>query len=195
MSAPNGFSDWLTIIGSVLAVLLAIGWYLSYTAVRLDRLHHRLVGTEAALDAQLVRRAEAAVEAGLGADVDPATATLLVSAAGEALEEPGRWSPERARSETALTEVLRAADDALRSSSVGTAGEPVGQADDEGRELVERLAGAAVRVRFARQFHNDAVRETRELHARRHVRWFRLAGHTDPPELVDFDDDWPAATG
>ena len=42
--------------------LVAIGWYLTYTAARLDRLHARVQGTLAALDAQLVRRAEATLE-------------------------------------------------------------------------------------------------------------------------------------
>ncbi len=182
---PNGFVDWATIVGTALAVLLAIGWFLSYTAIRLDRLHYRLVGTAAALDAQLVRRAEATLETGLGADLDRATATLLIGAAGQALDEPGDWTPERDRAESELTEVLRAADEPLAVREA----EPDAE---EARELIERLRGTAVRVRFARQFHNDAVNETRELHSRRHVRWFRLAGHTDPPALVEFDDDWPA---
>lgn len=60
------------ILGAVImAIVLAVGWYLSYTAVRLDRLHHRVMGTAAALDAQLVRRAEAALEVAYIAGIDP----------------------------------------------------------------------------------------------------------------------------
>jgi hypothetical protein len=42
---------------ALLALLLVLGWYLSYSAARLDRLHHRVETTRAALDAQLARRA------------------------------------------------------------------------------------------------------------------------------------------
>lgn len=180
-----GMIDALTIGGLVLAALLAIGWYLSYTAVRLDRLHHRLVGTAAALDAQLVRRAEAALETGLAADLDPATATLLVSAASEALEAPGGWSTERARAESALTDVLRLSDPGRDDVAAPDARDP----DD----LVERLRGAAVRVQYARRFHNEAVTQTQLLHRQRVVRWLRLMGHTETPTAVTFDDAWPEA--
>ena len=47
----------LEIVTLVVAVLIAFAWYLTYTAARLDRLHTRMEGTYAALDAQLVRRA------------------------------------------------------------------------------------------------------------------------------------------
>ena len=43
---------------------LIVAWYLSYTAARLDRLHARVEGALSALDAQLVRRAEATARAG-----------------------------------------------------------------------------------------------------------------------------------
>ena len=46
----------------VVAVLLGVAWYLSYSAARLDRLHTRAEGALSALDAQLVRRAEATLE-------------------------------------------------------------------------------------------------------------------------------------
>ena len=52
-------SEVLSWVFAILFVLVVIAWYLSYTAARLDRLHVRLSGTLAALDARLVRRAEA----------------------------------------------------------------------------------------------------------------------------------------
>ena len=55
-------SEVLSWVFAVLFVLVIIAWYLTYTAARLDRLHVRLTGTLAALDAQLVRRAEASLE-------------------------------------------------------------------------------------------------------------------------------------
>ena len=40
-----------------LLVLALFAWYLSFSASRIDRLHHRVEGARSALDAQLVRRA------------------------------------------------------------------------------------------------------------------------------------------
>jgi hypothetical protein len=57
--------------------LVAIGWYLTYTAARLDRLHARVQGTLAALDAQLVRRAEATLELANARVLDAASALML----------------------------------------------------------------------------------------------------------------------
>src|SRR5258706_10679769 len=46
----------------VVLLLLAIGWYLSYLAARLDRLHHRVESSRAALEARLARRAAVALK-------------------------------------------------------------------------------------------------------------------------------------
>ena len=51
---------WLLVV----LLIAVVAWYLSFSAGRLDRLHHRVEGARSALDAQLVRRAEAAVELG-----------------------------------------------------------------------------------------------------------------------------------
>ena len=58
----------------VVAMLLWFAWYLSYTAARLDRLHTRVEGALSALDAQLVRRAEATLELANSGALDPASA-------------------------------------------------------------------------------------------------------------------------
>ena len=68
---------------ALLVLLFALGWYLSYSAGRLDRLHHRIETTRAALDAQLARRAAASVEA--APLLDPATGLLVADAATRAL--------------------------------------------------------------------------------------------------------------
>ena len=70
----------------VVSVLLAVAWYLSYSAARLDRLHARVEGALSALDAQLVRRAEATVELANSGALDPASALILAAAASESLE-------------------------------------------------------------------------------------------------------------
>src|SRR6476469_1892342 len=85
---------------AVLLVLALLAWYVSFSASRLDRLHHRVEGARNALDAQLVRRAEAAVELATSGALDPATALLLAGAATDALDagervgEPGRETAE-----------------------------------------------------------------------------------------------------
>jgi hypothetical protein len=171
------------ILGAVImAIVLAVGWYLSYTAVRLDRLHHRVMGTAAALDAQLVRRAEAALEVAYIAGIDPASAALLASSAGEALDHTESWSQARLDAESQLTEVLRATQ------------RPTGGPGAEVEELLTRLQGAGERVKLARRFHNDAVRETRQVRGQRLVRGLRLAGTARVPREINFDDDWPTET-
>src|SRR3954466_2037737 len=101
-------SGWLPL----LAVLLVLGWYLSYSASRLDRLHHRVESTRAALDAQLARRAAAALEA--SHVLDPATALLLADAATLALAAGETGIPPAVvleEVENDLTRALRAAFD------------------------------------------------------------------------------------
>lgn len=166
------------IVGAVLlALLLAVGWYLSYTAVRLDRLHHRVIGTAAALDAQLVRRAEAALEVAYVAGIDPASATLLASASVQALDHDQPWSQERLDAESQLSEVIRLTESPTDGHLV------------EVEELLVRMQGARERVKLARRFHNEAVSEARQVRGQRLVRALRLAGSARVPLPINFDDD------
>lgn len=178
------------------ALLLALAWYLSYSAARLDRLHSRVEGSLSALDAQLVRRAEATLElANLGI-LDPATALLLVGAASESLERTtgragedlleGQHFAGRETVESELTEALQIAltpeaIDALRSS------------DGVGESALQRVEAAGRRVQLARRFHNDAVTDVRRVRRKPSVRLFRLAGHAELPQTVEFDDELPPA--
>ncbi|MGB3186570.1 MAG: hypothetical protein WBG36_14560 [Ornithinimicrobium sp.] len=168
-------------VGLLLAVLLAIGWYVSYTAVRLDRLHTRLDATAAALDAQLVRRAHGAADLAYEGVLDPASAALILDAAHETLQHSGPWTKRRAEAESALTQTL---------------GLVAVDLPAEHRSEVEERA---MRVRLARTFHNEAVAITRSVREQSLVRWFHLAGHTDLPQRVEFIDrsatsDGPSAT-
>ena len=171
--------EWVVLGAVVLAALLALGWYLSYTAVRLDRLHHRVIGTAAALDAQLVRRAEAALEVAYIAGIDPASATLMAASAGEALDQEETWSQERLDAESQLSEVLRA-------THAPVSGEHV-----EVDELLDRMRGTGERVKLARRFHNEAVQQARAVRGQRLVRFLHLAGYAKVPLPINFDDDWP----
>lgn len=189
--------DVLQVATFVLIVLIGAAWYLSYSAARLDRLHAKVEGALSALDAQLVRRAEATLELANSGALDPATALLLADAATESLERTtehplaedlldGQHFGGREEVETTLTEVLAVA---LTEDLVG--GLRAGQ-DELVLDSLERIAASALRVRMARRFYNDAVREVRRVRAKRVVRWFRLAGHAAVPERVEFDDDLPS---
>jgi hypothetical protein len=177
----------------LLAVLLVavIAWYLSFSASRLDRLHHRVEGARSALDAQLVRRAEAAVELATSGALDPASGLLVAGAAAEALAAgesdddvlDGRDGREQAESD--LSHALQAA---LDGDVVGAL-----SAHEVGRLLLDRLAAACHRVELARRFHNDAVTAAVRVRGKRIVRWARLAGRAPLPQTFEMDDDPPAA--
>lgn len=190
--------DVLQVATIVALVLLAAAWYLSYAASRLDRLHAKVEGAVSALDAQLVRRAEATLELATSGAVDPATSLLLADAASEALERhthhplshdllDGQTFAGREGTETNLTETLRAA------LTEGTVQQLRSDAESAGAAGLGRVESSALRVQLARRFHNDAVREVRRVRAKKVVRLFRLAGHAALPQPVDFDDDLPPA--
>lgn len=177
-------SETLSWVFAVLTVLVVIAWYLSYSAARLDRLHVRLSGTLAALDAQLVRRAEAAVELATNGVLDGATALILADAAADSLEIPHEEGEVREAVESDLTEALGLAltpdvVEALRTSG------------SIGPEYLHRLTSACTRVQLARRFHNDAVTDVRRVRRKWVVRLFHLAGHTPLPVTVEFNDECP----
>ena len=173
--------------------LVAIGWYLTYTAARLDRLHARVQGTLAALDAQLVRRAEATMELANARVLDAASALMLASAASDSLSaaededtdaDRQRFSNERETVESRLSEALGLALTADTLASLPGAG---GFGDD----IVSRVRATGLRVQLARRFHNDAVTDVRRVRRQWAVKWFRLAGHADMPQTVEFVDALP----
>lgn len=180
-----------TVVALLLSVALAIAWHLSYTAARLDRLHARVQGSLAALDAQLVRRADAALEWARTADLDPASAMLVATCAGACLQEAEGAQitedvqergvdGERAAAETALTECLSVVLSQQDEQGSDTAGV------DEAVDARRRLADACDRVDLAVRFHDEAVRDVRRVRAKPVVRLTLLAGHTALPELLDF---------
>lgn len=177
-------------------VLLLLGWYLSFTAARLDRLHHRVEGARSALDAQLVRRAEVAVELVTSGLVDPASGLIVAGAAAEALsagEEQSVDGPSREREaerETAESDLSHALVAALEPDTVAVA-----RQTESGAALLERLGSAAHRVQLARRFHNQAVADAQRVRRKRVVRWARLAGRAALPQTFEMDDEPPAALG
>jgi hypothetical protein len=189
------FTDWLAI---VVGVLLAVAWYLSYSAARLDRLHTRVEGALSALDAQLVRRAEAALELANSRVLDPASSMILAGAASESLESQneqetedlldGATFGEREAIESDLTTAL---DIALPPDVVDGIRATGGYAED----AFQRVLEAGRRVNYARRFHNSAVADVRRVRSKWVVRLFRLAGHAALPSTIEFDDSLPSSVG
>jgi hypothetical protein len=174
--------EWVWLVVAI-AVLLALGVWLSWTAQRLDRIHHRLEVARGSLDAQLLRRSGAALELATSGVLDPARSLVLVDAAHAArAAEPEDFESAESDLSKALRAVLADADEVaglLESPDVGP--------------LLAELAGDCRKVELARRFHNDVVTSARALRSRRRVRWIGLAGRAAGPTTVDFDDVPPQA--
>jgi hypothetical protein len=183
----------IAVVVGLVAVAALLGWYLSFSASRLDRLHHRVEGSRAALDAQLVRRAEAAVELATSGLLDPSSALLVAGAAADALSAGERdvVAPlagdgvDRETAESDLSQAVRLALDAREVGLDPTSGHH--------SAVLDRLGSATHRVQLARRFHNQAVLDARRVRRKRVVRWARLAGHAAMPRTVEIDDEPPAA--
>jgi hypothetical protein len=167
----SNLTDVVVLLLGIALVVGLVGLWLLWTAGRLDRQHLRLDAARASLDAQLARRAALASEIASSELLDPASSLLLLEAAGRSRSGPDE-AVDRWQAESELTAVLR--ESGLPSP-----------ADDP---LVAELVDSARRAAMARRIHNDLAVATRGLHDRRRVRWFRLAGHAEPPDLVEFDD-------
>jgi hypothetical protein len=174
--------EWL-VSAPVALLLLLLGLWLSWTATRLDRQHHRIDLARASLDAQLLRRSGAALELATSGTLDPARSLLLVDAASQA-RNAGADDFESAESD--LSETLRAVLPD-RQELVQLRGDPAVA------PLLEELAADCRKVELARRFHNDTVVSARALRSRRRVRWFRLAGRATSLATVDLDDVPPSA--
>ncbi len=165
-------AGWL--IAAVLVAVLLTSW-VTFTVTRLDRLHARVDAAQAALDAQLVRRA----------------AALLHVAEYVGVAMPGA---QRARLEAVAQDALNASRDDREAAenAVGRAVlELADRRDDLPPPAAAELQEAGARVLIARRFYNDAVRDTRALRGRRMPRLLRLAGHRDMPLFFDIDDTLP----
>jgi hypothetical protein len=164
---------WL-VFAVCIAVLLTM--WVTFTLTRLDRLHARVDAAQAALDAQLVRRA---------------AALLHVAEA----QDSGVADDLRPRYEAVARAALNVVPDERQGAenAVGRAvGELAAGPAQVRADAVEELREAAARVLIARRFYNDAVRDTRTLRARRMPRLLRLAGRRTMPQFFDIDDTLPA---
>ncbi|WP_298331541.1 hypothetical protein [Haloactinopolyspora sp.] len=170
--------EWLFI---VIAVLVALGVYLSWTAGRLDRRHARIDKSRAVLEAEFLRRSGCVLDVASSGLLDPATSVILADAASRARTASGS---ERDQAESDLTAVLTAVfddpDDVAELRS-----------DPSAAAALDELAMACRRAAHARRFHNELVLGAVRLRRKVLVRWLRLAGYAPMPETVELDDRVP----
>ncbi|HEY9275606.1 MAG: hypothetical protein RLY74_537 [Actinomycetota bacterium] len=161
-----------------LEIVIAVGillliWYLTFSANRLDRLHHRVETSWANLDAILQRRAAIAQEIAHLPEIDPASNLILMSAAHQAREAE---IFERSEAESGLSGALRL----LRDES---------DVPHLHRELFLELDQVTDRLRTAIAIHQEAVVSTINRRSKFIIRFFRLAGRAPLPVTYPFEDE------
>ena len=155
-------------------VVLAMLWYLSFLATRLDRLHHRVETSWANLDGLLQRRAAIALEIARSESCDPASSLLLTLAAYQAREASVQ---ERSSAEMALSGALGLL---IIDGDMHTGGaEP----------LFEELRLLSAKIQVAISIHTDAVSSTQMVRKKSAIRFFRLAGTAPLPVTYEFESD------
>ena len=156
-----------------LLITLIFIWYLTFSANRLDRLHHRVETSWANLDSILQRRAALAGEIAHLNEIDPATNLLLTSAAHQARDAE---ISERSEAESGLSEALKL----LRQES---------DIPELYPEIFSELDSITDRLRTAIAIHQESVTATRKRREKLIIRAFRLAGRAPLPITYPFEDD------
>ena len=150
-----------------LFVLISI-WYLTFTATRLDRLHHRVETSWANLDVLLQKRAHSDI-------ADPASTVLLTAAAYQARDANMQ---NRSQAESGLSGALGLLlEDAEHLTTAADSA------------LLTELSGLTDKIRVAIAMHTDAVSRTQLVRNRFMVRFFRLAGTAPLPIIYEFEAD------
>jgi hypothetical protein len=160
-------------LSALLLVLFA--WYLSFSASRLDRLHHRVETSWEHLDALLQRRAALALEISHACELDPATDYLLTESAYVSREESITDRSDAERSLSQSLNFLHA------SAAIGEIAVPL--------ELLEELRTLTEKVSIAITIHLEAVTSVEKMRARFIYKFFRLAGRAKLPTRYSFEEE------
>jgi hypothetical protein len=155
--------------------ILAFLWYLSFSATRLDRLHHRVETSWANLDGLLQRRAAVALELAHSDLADPASSLLLTAAAYEAREAS---ISDRSQAESGLSGAL-----GLLQNDMQLEVKPAEHA------LLTEISELTNKIRVAIAIHVDAVNRTRTVREKAIFKIFRLAGSAPLPMTYEFEND------
>jgi hypothetical protein len=161
------------ILALVLTILII--WYLSFSASRLDRLHHRVETSWATLDSLLQRRAAIALEIARSAITDPATALLLTASAYQAR---GADIEDRTSAESVLSGAL--------GMMLAERENVVAQSD---QVLLQELEQLTDKIKVAISIHVEAVTRTQLIRSKLVFRLFRLAGTAPLPLTYEFEAD------
>ena len=159
----------------ILFIIALFGWYLSFLATRLDRLHHRVETSWANLDSLLQRRAAIAIEIARSEIADPASSLLLTFAAHQAREASVK---DRSQAETGLSGALGI----LIESSDASHG-------DIEQDLLRELGELNAKIKVAISLHVESVTRTQMIRSRWLIRFFRLAGNAPLPVTYEFEAD------
>ena len=158
-----------------LLAIVIIGWYLSFLASRLDRLHHRVETSWATLDSLLQQRAALAQQIVADSNLDPATAYLISTSAISARKAN---IIERSAAESVLSESLKLVQNSAQDNSL-----------ELPSELLVELSDITNKVKMAINIHLEAVNATRNVRSKIFIRLFRLAGKAPLPVRYEFEDD------
>ena len=156
-------------------IIAILGWYLSFLATRLDRLHGRVETSWANLDGLLQRRAAIAIEIARSDNADPASALLLTFTAHQAREASVR---DRSQAESGLTGAL-----SILLENSETISAPIEL------DLVRELDELTAKIKVAISMHVEAVSRTQMVRKKFLIRLFRLAGHAPAPVVYEFEGD------
>ncbi|MFZ2228314.1 MAG: hypothetical protein WA090_09295 [Candidatus Nanopelagicaceae bacterium] len=160
---------------TVLFIVFLFLWYLSFSATRLDRLHHRVETSWANLDGLLQRRAAIALELARSELADPASSLILTDAAYQARDASIAL---RSQAESGLSGALR-----LLQVDLGSDARPAEMA------LLSELSELSAKIRVAIALHVDSVTSTRVVRQKLIFKIFRLAGRAPLPVTYEFEDD------
>jgi hypothetical protein len=150
-------------------------WYLSFSAGRLDRLHHRVETSWATLDSLLQRRAAIALEIARSAITDPATALLLTASAYQARSAD---IEDRSSAESVLSGAL--------GMMLAERESIVAQSD---QALLHELEQLTDKIKVAISIHVESVTRTQLIREKLVFRVFRLAGKAPLPVTYEFEAD------
>ena len=156
-----------------LAIL--IFWYLSFSASRLDRLHHRVETSWATLDSLLQRRAAIALEVARSSITDPATSLLLTASAYQAR---GADIEDRSSAESVLSGAL--------GMMLAERESIVAKSD---QALLHELEQLTDKIKVAISIHVESVTRTQLIRSKLVFRLFRLAGTAPLPVTYEFEAD------
>ena len=161
----------------VLVALLVIlfAWYLSFSAARLDRLHHRVETSWEHLDALLQRRAALALEISHQTDLDPATDLILTQSAYVSREEA---IIDRNDAERSLSESLKFLRESAKTGEVTIF-----------LQLLAEHTKVTEKITLAIAIHLEAVNSVAKLRSRSIYRLFHLAGKAKLPKIYSFEED------